>query len=236
MKKIIILLIVISNYAWAADFGLISTTGYAEKSIEPNMVVVQIESFGKAGNAKMAQEKQAVEYQRIKSTVEKFKIKKDDIQTENMNLNQEYSYDQKTQSNKVVGYRVSHSLKVILRKKEDIGQFLDAVSSSAKTDSSGVQIQGISWDNDNKINQTNSLINDAVSDAKKKAEALAQAAGVKIRGIHQINYGTSNVNYTLPTGGGPMMEMAMMKSSAPTEVSTGSIKLRTEVHIQFRID
>lgn len=229
----LLLFSLISVSVFAADPALISTNGSAEKSMEPNMVIVSIESFGKAGTAKIAQEKQALEFKRIKLVADKYKIKGDDLQTENLSLNQEYSYDQKTQTNKVTGYRVSHQIRLVVKQKDSIGSIIDELSSSNKPDSSGVQIQNIRWDNDNKQSLNGSLINEAVAEAKKKAELLASAAGVKIKGIQSIQFSAPQVNY-------PMRENMMMAKSlaadSGTEVSAGSVKVKVDVSMQFKID
>lgn len=49
--------------------------------VDPNMLVLQIESWGKASSAKSAQDLQATQYGNLKAVVEKFKIKKDDFST-----------------------------------------------------------------------------------------------------------------------------------------------------------
>lgn len=234
LVQIVIICLFVSPL-WASELALIATSGKAEKSIEPNMVILQIEAYGKDATAKLAQEKQAREYQRLKAAVEKFKIKKDDFSTENLSMNQEYNYDQKTQVNKIVGYRVSHSIKIIVRQKNDVGQLIDSLSSNQKVDSSGVNISQIQWDNDSKQTQNASLINEAVADAKKKAEQLASAAGVKIKGIQSIQFGSIQAD-------APIRERMYMSKSLSadagggTEVSGGQIKIRVEVSMQFRID
>jgi uncharacterized protein len=218
-----------------AELQLINTSGYAEKFIDPNMLVILIETFGKSEQAKVAQELQASEYARVKKTVEEFKIKKEDFLTENMSLSPEYRYDEKTQSQKTVGFRVSHQIKIIIREVKKSGEFIDAISSASKIDNAGVNISSISWDNDTRKEVTDELITEAVADARKKADLLAKAANVKIQGVQNINYGAST-----SSGGG--REVAsyrgskMMADSIATELGTGTIKIHTDVGLQYRVD
>lgn len=238
MKKIIltVALLLTGAFSMAAEPQMISVNGVAERSIEPNMVILNLEIFGKALQAKQAQELQAKEYSRVKAIVEKHKIKKEDFSTENYSLNPEYTYDQKTQTNKVTGYRAQHQIKLTIRKSDSAGEMIDALTSTAKVDSSGVTVQTISWDSDQRQQAESQAMVDAVKVAQQKAETLAKAAGVKMKGIRLISHfsGTDGVVR-------PMQELRAMKSmaadySGSTNVSGGQIKVRTEVQMQFDIN
>ncbi len=213
---------------------LISVNGMAERSVEPNMVILNLESFGKAPTAKQAQDLQAKEYNRIKAVIEKYKIKKDDFTTENFSISPESVYDQKTQKNKITGYRVSHRIKVTHKKTDEAGQLIDALSSNSKLDSAGINIQSISWDSDKKSGIESLAMVDAVKLAKDKAEILARAAGVKIKNVHLISHQSSTVDV-------PQFEHSRMKAMVEAEdtvgssLSSGQIKVKTEVLMQFEI-
>lgn len=219
-------------FAPAAEIHLIMVNGVAEKSIEPNMLVLRIESWAKASNAKKAQELQAVQYNKLKNSLEKYKIKKEDVQTDSYNVNPEYVFDQKNQTNKIVGYRVSHSFSIIYRSVGTAGDFLDQIVTSA-SDISGISINGLSWDSDMKAQVESELLKEAVKAAKDRASELAKAAGVTIKATHKIQ----NISVTFQNPQ-PMMEkaaMIMSDRSVPTELSSGQIKVRAEVQMEFEI-
>lgn len=219
-------------FAPAAEIHLIMVNGVAERSIEPNMVVLRIESWAKGSNAKKAQELQANQYSKLKSSLEKFKIKKEDVQTDSYNVYPEYFYDQKNQTNKIVGYRVSHSFSIIYRSVGTAGDFLDQIVKSAG-DISGINVNGVSWDSDLKAQAEMDLLKEAVKAAKERASELAKAAGVTIKATHKIQNNTVVVQ-----GPQPVMEKAalmMSDRSAPTELSSGQIKVRAEVQMEFEI-
>jgi uncharacterized protein YggE len=211
---------------------LISVNGIAEQSIEPNMVILNLESFGAAATAKKAQELQAKEYLRIKSVIEKYKIAKNDFTTENFSIQPESVYDQKTRTNKVTGYRVSHLVKLTYKKTDEAGQLIDALASKANLDSAGLNIQSISWDSDKKLAAEALAMADAVKSAKIKAEVLAKAAGVKIKNTYLISQQGS-----VESAGGGMRMMKMVEmDSAATTINGGQIKVRSEVLMQFEIN
>ena len=167
--------------AQASDSSLIVVNGVAEKSLDPNMMSLTIEVWSRATTAKQAQQLAATQYKQIKKTLDDFKIKKEDVQTDNYALNPDYEFDQKTRQNKMIGFRVSQTLLVTLRKVEDGGNFIDALVADKKTLDSGVNLNSINWDSDKKAQTETATLGDAVKAARVKAEEIAKAAGVKIK-------------------------------------------------------
>jgi uncharacterized protein len=198
-------------------------------------VILNIESYGKAGQAKTAQDLQVKEYQKIKNAVDKYKIKKEDFATENFSMNPEYSYDQKSQTNRITGYRVSHMIKITLRKVEDAGEFVDALGTATKPETSGISVQSIQWDSDKKSQAESQAMTDAVKLAQQKAESLAKAAGVKIKRVFHISHHSGSEGGARPMAfrGKSMAFAAESMADSPTTLSGGQIKVRTEVLMQF---
>lgn len=235
MKYLSLVFLLWAQSVVANNPQLISVNGIGERSVDPNIVIINLEIFGKSVAAKASQDLQAKEYNRIKSIVEKFKIKKDDFTTQNFSINPEYTYDQKTQISKLSGYRVSHQVQVTFKKVDDAGQLIDALTSTAKVDTAGVQIQSISWDSDKKSPAESEAMIDAVQLAKDKAEKLAKAAGVKIKNVYLISQ-TSGSESVAPVFSGNMKAMAMESAHSATAVQGGQIKVKSEVLMQFEIN
>ena len=234
MKKMLLIGLLISSVVFAEDEkSLIAVNGTVEKSMDPNLAYVMVEVYAKAAQAQAAQALQAKEYIRFKSIVEKNKIKKEDFTSENFSMTPEYFYDQKTQTQKITGYRVSHQIKLTVRKVDDLGSILDQTLSSQKPDVAGISFQSVQWDSDKKSQLESTMLAEAVKVAQQKAEVLANAAGVKIKKIHFMTpsfSGESPVNF-----GDGMRAKAMMMESAPTQLNGGAIKVRADVQVQFEI-
>ncbi|WP_413577819.1 SIMPL domain-containing protein [Bdellovibrio sp. HCB290] len=213
---------------------MIVVSGSSEKGLDPNMVSMTVEIWSKAQTAKQAQTLAANQFKDVKKVFEEFKIKKEDIQTDNYSLNPEYVYDQKAQANKMVGFRVVQSLMVTLHKVDDAGRFLDALVTEKQTKESGVNVNSINWDSDKRQQAETAALADAVRAAKVKAEEIAKAAGVKIKGVSRISHGTHTGQPPIPV----MRNFAMkaMADSAPTELSAGQIKVRVEVTAEYEIN
>jgi uncharacterized protein YggE len=237
MKNILISLSILMTFAAGAQANdkVIVVSSFAEKSVEPNMVSVNVEIWSKANTAKQAQILNANEFQKVKKNLESFKIKKEDSQTENYSLNPEYIYDQKTQQNKMVGFRALQTLKIVLKKPEDLGGFLDAMVTSAPKNDSGVNVNTIQWDTDKRAQIELSALGDAVRNGRAKADELAKAASVKIKGVSMLSHGVSSTEPPMPRRG--MMKTMAFESSAgnATDVLAGQIKVRVDVSAEYEI-
>ncbi|WP_413290529.1 SIMPL domain-containing protein [Bdellovibrio sp. HCB337] len=239
MKKSLLFLSAVSFCLIAgaaqADDKVIVVSSSAEKNVEPNMVSLNVEIWSKASTAKQAQSLNASEFQKVKKSLDSFKVKKEDVQTENYSLNPEYIYDQKTQQNKMVGFRALQTLKVILKKTEDLGSFLDAMVTSATKNESGVNVNSIQWDTDKRQQFEISALGDAVKNGRAKADELAKAANVKIKGVSMLSHGVSHSAPPMPMRG-MMKTMAYeMKPMDSTEVMAGQIKIRVDVTAEYEI-
>lgn len=214
---------------------LIVVSGTSEKGLDPNMVSMTVEVWSKAPTAKQAQQAAANQFKQVKKVFDDFKIKKEDIQTDNYSLNPEYVYDQKTQTNKMVGFRVMQSLVVTLRKVDDAGNFLDALVADKKATDAGVNVNSINWDSDKRSATEVAALGDAVRNTKLKAEEIAKAAGVKVKGVSRISHGAQTFQPPIPMMRNFGMKAAAM-DSAPTELSAGQIKVRVEVTAEYEIN
>jgi len=230
-------LLLLSSPTVFAEERLIIVNGVGEKSLDPNLVNLTVEVWSKATTAKQAQQAAANQFKHLKKSCDDFKVKKEDMQTDNYALSPEYEYDQKTRQNKMTGFRVSQTMLVTLRKVEDAGNFIDAIVADKKSTDSGVNVNSISWDSDKRSAMQIATLAEAVRAAKVKADEIAKAAGVRIKGVSKISHSTSS-------GGQPpilrafSLEKNMVDSGggAATEISAGQIKVRVEVVAEYEIN
>ncbi|MGZ3745599.1 MAG: SIMPL domain-containing protein [Pseudobdellovibrionaceae bacterium] len=239
MKILLIMAVLISSLAVSAksfaEEKFIQVSSFAEKSIEPNMVYFNVEVWSKAVSAKQAQSLNASEFQKVKKLLENFKIKKEDVQTENYSLNPEYVYDQKTQQNKMVGFHALQILRVSLKKTEDLGPFLDSVLTSSPKNDSGVNVNSIQWDTDKRQQLELAALGEAVKNGRLKADELAKAANVKIKAVSVLSHGVAPSLQPMPVRG-MMKSMAFEPAGgASTEVLAGQVKIRVDVTAQYEI-
>ncbi len=217
-----------------ADDRVIMVAATAEKSLDPNMIRMQIEIWAKAPTAKQAQQLAATQFKEVKKVFQEFKLKNQDIQTENYNLNPDYVYDNRAQQNKLVGFRAVQALSVTLRKVEDAGKFIDAIVSEKQGNNWGVNVNSINWDSDKRSQVETEALGDAVRETRVKANEIAKAAGVKIKNVARISHGAPAQRPPMPFLRG-VSKMAMAESVS-TEMASGQIKIQVEVSAEYEIN
>jgi uncharacterized protein YggE len=141
-------------------------------------------------------------------------VAKSDIQTQDVSVSANYSDE-----NRIDGYSASNSVLVKIRDLSSAGKVLDAASNAGAN-----QVYGPSLSRSDQDGLQAKALRDAVSDARKKAEALADAAGVGLGRVTAISEGFS---------GGPQpyyaAEMRLAKSDAPIEPGTQDVQANVTV-------
>jgi len=242
LSQLIVSIFVLSAVVVKAEQqpALIRVSSFSEKTIDPNIINIQIEAWAKSNSSAAAQESVTKLEKKIKDLNEKFKIKKEDIQTNYYSVSPEYAYDTKTGVSKIQGYSVVHSLTVILKNIDQAGAFIDQVAQGDKKEKAGITIQNIGWDSDKKGSAESECITQAVKSAKLRADDLAKAAGVKISGVYSMS--NQQVYSNFESNQSPraaMKSMRMESDSAPfsdiPNLSPGKIKVRADVSVEYYI-
>lgn len=146
---------------------------------------------------------------------------------------------------RITGYEASHSLQIEFKNFDSAGQFIDQVAVKDKADQplkSGINIQGIQWDSDKKGQTETDCLTAAVKLARSRADDLAKAAGVKIKGIYEISnqqvysdVEASSTSYTGRAVAKSMMMTADSSSQNATSLTPSKIKVRADVSMSFLI-
>lgn len=220
--------------------ALIKVSSFSEKNIDPNIMNINLQIWSKASSAAQAQEMANKHVKRIKELTDKFKVKKDDVQTDYYSVTPEYSYEQKTGISKIQGYSATHSLTVTFKNLDEAGKFIDQAVTGDSKEKSGVNVSNIGWDSDKKGEAEEGCINTAVKEARSRADDLAKAAGVKIKGVYSISNQQVYANYEASpmAAAAPMKKSKMMESmsyDSEPQLSPGKIKIRADVAIEYLI-
>ncbi len=104
---------------------------------------------------------------------------------------------------RIVGYEVSNEVRVTIRDITKSGGILDAVVTAGAN-----RVSGISFDVADRVTPGDAALKDAIGEAKRKADLMAAAAGVRLVRIVSVSVADNN--------GGPMpMYRAMAADAAP---------------------
>jgi uncharacterized protein YggE len=145
-----------------------------------------------------------------------------DLSTEAISL--EATYDYRESGARLTGYRANQSLRVRVRKLDELGPTIDASVEAGASGISGVAL-GIA-DPAEAEDEARAL---AVADARRRAERMASAAGVTLGSLVSISEG-------MDQGPRPMMHLRAESMAAGTPIAEGSTEVVMEVQAIFAIE
>ncbi len=202
----------------------ITVSGSGLVSVAPDVADVMIGVSVTKPSAKDARAAAATQMAAVIAAVKKLGIADKDITTTNVSLNPVYDYSS-SGSARLTGYQFGNSVKVTVRDLAKVAGVLDDSVTAGAT-----LIQGVSFRLDNSTTVEAQARNLAMTAARAKADALAKAAGVQIKGVATISeVATTPINYY------PGVAMGAAKDSASTAIQTGSTDVSIQVTVSYLI-
>ncbi|SDR34840.1 SIMPL domain-containing protein [Pseudovibrio sp. Tun.PSC04-5.I4] len=209
--------------------GKITISGSGSVNVAPDMATLVSSVITQGDDAKSALQQNSITMRGILDDVESAGIAKKNIQTTGFNISPVYDNirvkNGERRAPQIVGYRVRNGLRINLQDITKIGATLDMLVQNGSNDVGQVQF-GVS-EPEKYIDEARE---DAVKDARAKAEIYANAAGVslgKVLSISEAGYNPS-----------PYPEMMMQRSakmdSAPP-IAAGQETLSSSVTITYEL-
>ncbi len=202
----------------------INVSGNGKAYLAPDIVHIFIGVHTENKDASQAVSDNNAQSTKVASALNTFKIEAKDIQTTNFSIfpNQQVDKDGKPTG---VIYMVDNTIYVTLRDLTKIGDLLDAVVAAGANN-----INGIQFDVADQEAALTEARKQAVANARKQAEELAQAAGVTLGDIQTMSTSTGGIPMPFFEGKGGG---AQALSSVP--VSAGQLVLSVDVNIIYLI-
>jgi len=229
MRTLAILLLVTTSlmvYAQEArdPQNVLTATGTGQVLASPDEAIVRLGIQQESSNAQDAQSRANAIMQKVLSMAVGLKVKKENIQTSQMTLNPVFS-SKPNETPRITGYIARDLLSIRLTDFDLIGKVIDAGTAA------GVNtVEGIDFQLRNAKEARARAYKDAVTDARSKADAIAEALGVKITGIYDVRADSSG-SVPQPRAMGAMrMDMA-----ATTPVEPGQMEINVTVTVRYRI-
>ncbi len=176
-------------YAETTDSNLstLNVGGRGEVKAKPDIAYLSFAVTRKGKTASEAASLNASAAQKLIDTLLRSGIAEKDLQTTNISISPVYKRDQPNDYNdyKVIGYEANNSIRATIRKISDVGKIIDIVVFTGD-----YTVGGVNFDIDNDDNFEAEALKSAVSDAKRKADIVASAAGKTITGIQTITVGS----------------------------------------------
>ena len=204
----------------------ISLSGHGEMRMAPDMAFVTTGVLSQGVTAADALAANTAAMNALFAALTGAGIAEKDVQTSNFFVQPRYNF-QDGKAPELIGYDVSNTVTVIVRKIGDLGPLLDKVVQAGSN-----QINGIGFE----VSKPDAALDEArklaTADATRKAKIYAEAMGVGLGRVMSISEG---VNYQPPM---PMARSKVMMAdaaAAPVPVAAGEQTLSVDVNITWEI-
>ena len=209
----------------AADATLLSVSSQAEVRRAPDIATVSAGVVTQAADANAALRQNAEQMTRVVAAVRAAGVADRDVQTAGVNLNPQYRYAE-NQPPAITGYQASNTVNVTVRDIAKLGRILDALVATGAN-----QVNGPSFDIDDKEPAYDQARRDALDKARRRAEMYAASLGLRVRRIVSID-DSGAMGGPRP---GPVFAMAKMERDAATPISPGENVLSVSLNVVFEL-
>lgn len=203
----------------------ITVSGEGTVSVPPDTALIDGGVTTEAKTAREASEANNVAMGKVLLALKTAGLDEKDVQTSRLSLQPQYAQTQSSKSgpNVVSGYRASNRVTIRLRDVTKVAATIDTLVSSGASEIGGINFM---------VEKASALLDDAreqaIADARRKAEIYAKAAGVTLGAPVKI----SEDGGSFPA---PMSFRKMSSMAAPTPVAQGEETLRVTVNVAWSI-
>lgn len=196
----------------------IVTTGTGEARIAPDRATIFIGVQSRGATASVAAADNARRQRAILDTLRSLGFGGEQLSTMNYNVSPEMQYNPNNQPPKVTGYTVTNTVRVDVRKLDDVARAIDASLTKGANEISGLQFFSSKADSVRR-----SALAAAVGSARLDAEALARAAGGALGPLLELSS-------SFPVGRAQdFVGVTAMAARAPTPIEPGQQSISANV-------
>lgn len=191
----------------------------------PDLANLTLEVETQAATAAAAAQANARQADRVLAALKKTLGPQDKLRTLGYRLMPVYSYKDKSSPPAVKAYRAVNRLEVKVLDVARLGTVMDAALQNGAT-----KVNGPYWSHSRLEELQRQAAVNALERARRLAEALAQAAGLKIKGVEKISTG---IRFLPARAAGAMYRAA--KAASPTPLEVGEEEIRAHVQAVFLV-
>jgi uncharacterized protein YggE len=197
----------------------IVTVGVGRVEVTPNRATLTVGGQTQHQNAADAMAQVARVATQVTARWQQLGIRQEDIRTSTVQVFPVYTQPREGTTPQITGYRATLTLTATITNLSLVGRALDGA-----IDGGANLVQGISFGLRDASRARTDALAAAVREAREKAEAIAQAAGIRIRSIDRITEGGVEVQ---------VREYRMAQGAASTPIEPGSVSVTAQVTIAF---
>jgi uncharacterized protein len=198
---------------------LVTVSGEATVSVAPDTAMIRIGVTSQGKSAREASEANASQMTAVLAAIKSAGIPERDVQTSRLSLQPEYDPN-KSGTARLLGFQVTNQVTIKIRDIGRLPSILDHAIGAGANEMSGIEFV---------VSEQSKLLDqardDAVADARRKAELYARAAGSKVGHVVAITEEGS----TPP----PRLMQALRAGAVP--VAPGEQTLRATVTVSYEL-
>ncbi len=200
-------------------------TGEGKVTVVPDVAILSLGVEAQMTTVAEAQAQAAEAMDAVMVALGNYGVASKDIKTQYYSISPVRRWDDGKET--LVGYRVANTVTAKIRKIEDAGSIIDAVAAAGDY----ARINSISFTLDRPEAYYEEAREEAMADAKAKAEQLAALAGVTLGKPAYVSEGTQAP---------PIYDRAVVyeaeRAVAPTSISSGETEVQLTVQVAYRIN
>jgi uncharacterized protein YggE len=205
--------------------GGINVVAQGKASAEPDLAMITIGVETRETTAGLAAEENNERMADVMDALRAMGVAEEDIQTVDYSIRAEIDWDD--DESRVIGYVVDNSVLVKMRDMDEVGDVLDAVTEAGANNIYGIQF---TFDDPSALQEEARA--EAMAEARKKAEALAQLAGVRLGSPRQINESFTDSSPLYLESMYAPVERAV---GGGASVSPGQLEITVQVQVTYDI-
>lgn len=216
------------NQSEKEEANVIEVSGSGEVVLAPDMATVNIQVRTDNEDAAAAQKENTEIMDSVIAAIKAAGVKESDIATSNVSLDEQYDYDKSPAE--VVGYRMTNTIKVTIRSIDSVGKVVsDAISAGA------TGTYGLSLSVSDSSMAYQQALKAAVSDAKNKADAIAEALGVSLENI-PASVLEQTSDYSAMRAYSLMDLNEAVVEDSEVSISAGELTVSAKVTVTYKIE
>jgi uncharacterized protein YggE len=226
------------NIMTNATDNTLSLRGSATSSVKPDKVTVSLglETTNNTANGALAANSKIIN--RVIDALKKAGVSNNETSTSSFSISPNYNYNYSQQQSdttarKIIGFTVSNTIQIQSTNINNTSKWIDtAINAGANI------VDGIDFVLSNKkLQETRThLIDQAMQDARAKADIIASAAKVKVVGVRSIDLNELDFQPTFSSN--PLARQsaaAGAEQARPTPIISGQEEITTNVDVVFLI-
>jgi uncharacterized protein YggE len=200
----------------------VSVAGEATLSVPPDLAMIRAGVVTSGSSARDVSLSNRRAMASVMNAIKAAGIEQKDIKTAGYAVMPVVDYG----ANKVTGFRASNIVTLTIRKLDDMGDLIDALTAAGANNFGGIDF--IVSDAAKLLDKVRA---DALADAKRRAQIYADAAGVKLGGVLVLNENVNAPRQSMMAYGG----YASRVSAPETPVSLGENVLQVRVEVTYEL-